>query len=454
MSRQLPHSASAERSVLGAVILKPAVFDRLDLSEADFYDPRHRAIWTAFRDLRATDAAIDTLTLETALEQAGKLDAIGGLAYLSHLALEVATADNAEHYERIVRQRAKAREVMLAVSAILRAGYEGEGDGDALLAQLAQAAKGIRPSRRHEAVSARDMALHRLRELSRAEQDIADGKTPSRLPTGLPALDVHIGGLPRGNLTALIARPGHGKTATVLHLAMHAPCPVLVCTFEERDRDVSDRLFAAKSGLSAIDISTLRLGREGWQRLIAAGNELPRDVYFVDARGMTDEDVVRCARQLVPELGVGLVVVDYLNRMRWSADARLRTDERIRHALNLQDDAAGELDVAWLVAAQVNRQAVKENRPPRIEDARDSGAIEEIAKLGLVVFRPYVGRKLAEGGDSELHVIVDKQNLGKNRQVCKFAWDGPTMTIAALAGDSNDDDSQVDLWHQQEARPF
>jgi replicative DNA helicase len=433
VTRQLPHSESAERSVLGAVLIRPDCFDGIDLRAEQFFDPRARAVWQACRELRGMGRAIDVGTLEDALTRAGALRAIGGLAFLSELALVVPTAANVEHYAAIVREHATTREVMLAASEVLEAGYSGAAHGDDLLAQLGTAARGIRPSQRHAVYTARELAERRTRELLAASEQAARGETPGRIPTGLDALDEIIGGLPRGNHVGLVANTGHGKTATLMHMAFHAPVPALYFTFEELERDLVDRFMAARTGVPGIAISTLRLNVGDFSALIGSVDTVPLDVHFVAARGMTDEDVTRIARQKGVELGVGLVVVDYLNRVRLSASPKLRTDERMRHAIGMFDDACGTLDCAWVTAAQVNRGPEKENRPPRITDARECAALEEYSKLGLVVHRPNKGRPRDEGGDNELDVIVDKQNLGPGRSICRFGWHGPTMTISPIS---------------------
>jgi len=430
VSRELPHNENAERSVLGAVLVRPEVLDAIDLCAEDFFDPRARAVWNAFGEIRSLGRAIDSRTVEESLRRSGAFDAVGGLPYVSQLALDTPTAGNASHYAAIVREYSTTRQTMLAASELVEAGYTGLARGDDLLAQFREAARGIRPSQRHRVYSARDLAERRTRELVKASEQQARGETPGRVPTGMFALDEIIGGLPRGNHVGLVAQTGHGKTATLMHMAFHAPVPALYFTFEELERDLVDRFMAARTGIPGIAISTLRLNAEDFANLVGSVDQVPNDVHFVAGRGMSDEEVARTARQVGAELGVGLVVVDYLNRVRLSASPKLRTDERMRHAVGLFDDACGVLDCAWVTAAQVNRDPGKQNRPPRITDARECAAIEEYSKLGLVVHRPNKGRPRDEGGDDELDVIVDKQNLGPDQAIARFGWHGPTMTIS------------------------
>jgi replicative DNA helicase len=104
-----------------------------DLDEDNFYDPKHQVIFAAIRSLEDQTKAIDEVTLEAQLSQMGKLDAVGGLAALSKLALRVPTADNVVHYAKTVKDLHAARSLMLAASEIAGQGYEDFGDIESYL---------------------------------------------------------------------------------------------------------------------------------------------------------------------------------------------------------------------------------------------------------------------------------------------------------------------------------
>ena len=93
--RVLPHNLDAEASILGGVILRNEVLTNLESVEVDdFYDMRHKVVWQAIRNLEATAKPIDVVTLENEIEKQGKLDAIGGIAFIGELALRVPTASS------------------------------------------------------------------------------------------------------------------------------------------------------------------------------------------------------------------------------------------------------------------------------------------------------------------------------------------------------------------------
>jgi hypothetical protein len=102
------------------------VLTQLDSLEVDGFTTRATkgAVWQAIRNLEATSKPIDVVTLEVEIEKQGKLDAIGGIAFLGELALRVPTADNVVAYAEIVGDKHQARKLMLASSEIHEMGYE------------------------------------------------------------------------------------------------------------------------------------------------------------------------------------------------------------------------------------------------------------------------------------------------------------------------------------------
>ena len=71
-----PHSAEAEKSVLGAAMLsKDALFDVMEVVKpADFYDENHKEIFQAMIDLNRKNAPVDALTVAEELKKRNSLE--------------------------------------------------------------------------------------------------------------------------------------------------------------------------------------------------------------------------------------------------------------------------------------------------------------------------------------------------------------------------------------------
>ena len=117
--RVLPHNLDAEASILGGILLRNEVLLQLETLEIDdFYHHPHKVVFEAIRNLEAAAKPIDVVTAENEIAKQGKLEAIGGIAFLGELALRVPTLDNIVAYTDIVKDHSQARKLILASSEI------------------------------------------------------------------------------------------------------------------------------------------------------------------------------------------------------------------------------------------------------------------------------------------------------------------------------------------------
>lgn len=134
----LRHDHSAEASILGGILLRNEVLEHLgDLEVEDFYDNRHKVVFQAIRNLEAWGRPIDIVLLEAEITRAGKLEAIGGVAFLGVLALEVPTVDNVEHYKRLVKMHARNRAAEIAIASALHRVRTWPHDPSELVSEVA-----------------------------------------------------------------------------------------------------------------------------------------------------------------------------------------------------------------------------------------------------------------------------------------------------------------------------
>ena len=113
MSDEIIANLDAERALLGSMLLDAQVADSViaKIAEDSFFSEPHRLVIKAIQAVRAQGGAVDMVTVMEALRQAGTLERVGGATYISTLANSVPTADNAEHYLRIVQEKAALRTI-------------------------------------------------------------------------------------------------------------------------------------------------------------------------------------------------------------------------------------------------------------------------------------------------------------------------------------------------------
>ena len=133
----MPHDIEAEEAVVGALLIDGESFTRVSdlLRSEDFYRESNRACFAACSDLFQRSEAIDQVTLARELARTGLIDAVGGMAYLSHLVSITPTSAHAEHYAVIIARTATMRRLIVAASQISALGYADTGDVQATLRQ-------------------------------------------------------------------------------------------------------------------------------------------------------------------------------------------------------------------------------------------------------------------------------------------------------------------------------
>jgi replicative DNA helicase len=117
-----PSDTEAERCVLCSIILAPEVRPQLGFLKAgDFYSAANATLFEVLMGMEA----IDGVLLVATLRASGKLDAIGGLAYVAEVIGSVAVAAHAVYYGRIVRELALKRRMIYLNCDVLKALYSG-----------------------------------------------------------------------------------------------------------------------------------------------------------------------------------------------------------------------------------------------------------------------------------------------------------------------------------------
>jgi replicative DNA helicase len=460
--RILPHHPEAEASILGGIILRNRVLDEIVELEAEaFYDNRHKVVFQAIRNLEAAARPIDVVTLENEIQRSGKLEAIGGVGFLGELTLRVPTADNVVAYAEIVSGKHQVRRLMLAASEIAERGYDDDLDTREYLtgAESAILQLSARDRRAADVPTIGQAAKARWLELDGIAAARARGETAmTGVSTGVLALDRQIGGWPRGIVSLIGGRPGMGKSAVALasvDAATAAGVGAWVFSLEDSRRAYADRVLARGSGVSAERIRQADIGAQDASLLAhAVANLLKRDNWRLDdRRGLTAREIARTLRRAKATIpGFGLGVVDYLHLV--GRERRLVDNEpaALEQIMGVLSDVAGELDIALLVLAQLNRSCEdRVDKRPVLSDIRSAG--EEKAKL--VVF-PYRGAKYAseprldidyecnclsgtpdsacphkpdaDEWERLMQFIIAKNNNGQTGRVFG-SWYGPTLEV-------------------------
>jgi replicative DNA helicase len=216
-----PHSAEAEESVLGAVLMSAdaANIALEKLHPEDFYRPTHQAIFQAVVDLFDANEPIDAVTLSEGLRRTGALERVGGVGFLTALIDAVPTASNVDYYAGIVEEHALRRRLLRVGGHLGGLAGAMEEPISEVLDKAEQAVFAVSERRVGEGLAPIDPLLGPA--IEKAEELNRRGDEVTGIPTGYRDLDTKLAGLHPTNFLVVAARPGMGKTTLALNIAQN-----------------------------------------------------------------------------------------------------------------------------------------------------------------------------------------------------------------------------------------
>jgi replicative DNA helicase len=419
VARVPPHDLEAEKAVLSALLLDNAAIHAVytELKPDDFYHPVHRQLYASMLTLTQESQPVDLHTLADRLNAQKQLDAVGGLVFLAELADYEATAANVVHHARIVRDKAVKRRLIATATDIVELGFE-EGDrADTLLDQAESRIFEISSANARETF--RPLATEMQRTFDYVDAIMGRGGELTGVPTGFKELDEKTGGLQRGDLIIIAARPSMGKTALALNIARNAAVvshrKVAVFSLEMTAQALVIRLLSAEAEVDQSKFRTGFITSHEYRKLQdAAGRLSQADLWIDDSGAVTVLEMRAKCRRMKAERGLDLVMIDYLQLAH--ADGRTeRREQEISEISRGLKALAKELDLPVIALSQLNRGP--ENRPgkekrPMLADLRESGAIEQDADLIGFIYRDEFYNRDDPSNQGQAELIISKQRNG------------------------------------------
>ena len=427
-----PHSNEAEQSLLGGLMLDNSAWNRVAdlISAEDFYVHEHRGIFSTVAKLISAHKVADMITVY----EAGAHE----MAYLNSLCSSVISSSGARAYAEIVRERAVRRRLVKLADGLAADAFRIKDEGrDPVMAVPALIDKTVSALLATLNASTRSEPRE-LSELLRPYADHISAKYEGEndaIETGLIDLDrLFDGGLRRGELVVLGARPSMGKSAFVLALCRYvgAHHPVLMMTLEDSLRTLVSRMVAAAGGVNLADLRNPKRAPDSmWSGLKDGLDRLKGlKIDIDDQGGLTLMDMRRKIQQSKQRHGkLGMVVVDYLQLAQGDGDNRNQALGSVANGLKA---AAKEFDVPVILLSQLNREADKRPGPPQMSDLRDSGDIEGAADIIGLLYREFMRKPTADNKHhAELHVVKNKNGA---TGLLNFYFDGALQRFGNWEG--------------------
>jgi replicative DNA helicase len=381
-----PQSLEAEESILSAILVDNDTLPEIleILSPKDFYRSSHQKIFTAITELFSRNEPVDLVTLTNILREQGWLEEIGGATYLANLVDTVPLAVNAQHYAKIIHDKACLRQLIEKSNAIAKRCFEDRGDVENVIDFAESSIFEISENKIKP-------AFYPIGKIIEVNIDALEERQGNKalvtgVATGYTKLDELTAGLQKSDLIILAGRPGMGKTAFALNIAKNSAVdtniPVAIFSLEMSKEQLSFRMLSSEA---RIDSSRLRRGfitQDDWIRITDAAGFLSQAPIFIDdSPNITVLEIRAKSRRLKMENDIGLIIIDYLQLMKGRISAE-RRDLEISEISRSLKALAKELDIPVLALSQLNRKLEeRSDKRPQLADLRESGALEQDADV-------------------------------------------------------------------------
>jgi replicative DNA helicase len=428
LDRPLPQSPEAERAVLGSILTNASAFYRVVgiIDTEDFFKDAHRAIFAAIRRLAESSSEIDLLTVKHELAKRSALDQAGGSAYISSLVDGIPDIGNVERYAHIVKEKSTLRRLIVMGNSVMRAALDAPNEpGDVLnIAEksLYEIAEGT--------IDKGFVGLDRItrHNMTAIEQLHEAGRLITGIPTGYDRFNEFTSGFQPSDLIIIAARPSMGKTSFMMNIAESIAIPardgsprppaqrlysVGVFSLEMSKEQIGLRILSSESGVSNHLIRAGMLSERNWRDLAEASARLAKArIYIDDTPGIDIMEMRAKARRLKMEIGLDMVMVDYLQLMSVKGRIESRQQEISQISRGLKA-IAKELNVPVVSLSQLSRRPEQRtgDHRPQLSDLRESGSIEQDADVVCFIYRDEVyNKETEEKGIAE--IIIGKQRNG------------------------------------------
>jgi replicative DNA helicase len=406
-----PHNFEAEMALLGAILTNNRAYDRVSefLRPEHFADARHGRIYEAAGRLIDHGQIADPVTLKNFFEQDGDLNDVGGTQYLSRLAASVVTIINAEDYGQTIHDRHLRRELINLGGDVVNRAYEVDLDTNAL-DQIEIAEDGLYQLVTHGQYEGGFVGFEQALTEAVRLADIAQRRDShvSGVSTGLIDIDRKLGGLHPSDLIILAGRPSMGKTALATNMAFNAAKAARAARMKDKDgeddrnvvaffslemssEELATRLLSQEAGISSHHIRRGEISSDDFLKFSDVCRDIEKTPLFIDDTPALSVSTLRTrARRLKrQQKGLGLIVVDYLQLLRASHNAR--PENRVQELSDITRSLkalAKELEVPVLALSQLSRAVEqRDDKRPQLADLRESGSIEQDSDVVMFIYR-------------------------------------------------------------------
>lgn len=429
--QEMPHSAKAERAVLGCVLVAAERFlpELLSLTVDDFFIPCHREMWACIKALWDRKTPIDLVSVvnEADVRKVTQHFEGGCEEWCRKVVEDAAYWEHLSSHKKLIEDKAALRNAIKLCNEVTCEAYRAD-DPPSVMSSLRNGLVSIESSRANS--GGPKLIKDTIDDALKAIKVKADNPNLYTMTTGLVTYDNVIDKIQTGQLIVVGGRPGMGKSAAGLGMAYENAQNGVPTAFFSLEMSRQELLERALSRASRVDSRKIKSGKScadhtEWTRVVSAAHRLENYRLYIEDRLNKFSAIVSAMRRwhareiFGANRKLGMVVIDYLQII--IPDKATKVERRDIELANMTRELkamAVDLQVAVVLISQLNRQSEIRGGEPVLSDLRESGAIEQDADMVIFPYRE------PEGG---AYFICAKNRGGTTGKV-RCVWDGPTVS--------------------------
>ena len=425
MARKEPQNIDAEISVLGCGFLERTALDKImdEVTDEMFYSVENRTIYKAMKNLHTNNIPVDAATVCNELDKNKELSKVGGVEYITDIINSVPSTANLNYYIKIIFEKSILRNLINKTTKIQEECYEEQ---DSIVDIVENAERNILSVYNDRLGKDIRSIQDVLPDVQKNMEALAESKTDfTGIRTGYYDFDNMTRGLQKKQVIIVAGRPGCGKSAFALNVALNAAIKnknsIAFFSLEMGVEEIAKRMFGCVGKIDGDVLKTGKLKNNDWKKWNEAMSEFSDTKFFIDdSGGLTVSEIRRKCRKLKnSDSGLDLIVIDYLQLLSSSSKY---AGQRVQEVSEISRDIkklAMELDVPVIALAQLSRSVEQRkdgDKTPKLSDLRESGSIEQDADIVLFLHSDEYG-KYDGNINRKIKLIIAKHRAGQTGAV-------------------------------------
>lgn len=411
MNKELPNNIQVEQEVLGDMLTNKRNVSKFieKLNIQDFYNDKHKRI---FKNMLELFAEGRNISLTMLIEKVGKnnLETVGGITYLTDLSCGAIPLQPQE-YIKVLKEKSFRRKSIREMQKALRMAYDDEKNINEVVGNMSNSL--LENESNGEMLDDKELIERGLNEI---EKRMRNGGQIPGMKTGLKSFDIATGGLERGRLNVIGARPAMGKSAFSLRLGdglAQNGYKVGNISMEMMEEELAMRRLAAEGLVEMNKLKFGTLNDDDFIRVANATNKITKTNNMITdcSPYQTILTIKSKAIAMKQSKGLDVLIIDHLGLISLPNSNKSQTT-LIGEVTRALKQLAKELDISVILLCQLSRACEQRaDHRPMLSDLRESGNIEQDSDNIIFLYRDDYYNQETEDKDI-LEVIISKQRNG------------------------------------------